>query len=109
MSAKGISIGNFSGTGGTLDVDVSGLYGSKWGLFLTGDDGGGTFAVEGGNGTIYEAVKLTNITNASNHTAYVYVLPGLYTFKALCSHLRFILSGAAAADLDATLFPEARP
>lgn len=109
MSAKGISIGNFAGTGGTLDVDVSGLFGSKWGLFLTGDDGTGTFTIEGGDGVTYEAVKVTDIQQAGTHSAYSYVVPGLYTFHALCSHLRFILASATAADLDATLFPEARP
>ena len=109
MSAKGISIGNFAGTGDTHDVNVAGFYGYRWGLFLTGDDGTGTFTIEGGDGVTFESVMLTDLTAAASHSAYSYAVPGLFTFFALCTNLRFILAGATAADLDATLYPQARP
>ena len=69
----------------------------------------GTFTIEGGDGTAYETVFMTDLSDATSHIAHSYTAIGLYRFMALCSHLRFILDSATNADLDATLFPSARP
>ena len=107
--SKGIPLGNISGSSGTLTHSVSNYFASRYSLFVDGDLGGGTLNIQGGEGTTFEAVYLTDVILGGHTALQITTNPGLYTFTALCSELRFALSGASGADIDLTLFPEPRP
>ena len=106
--SKGIVLGTFSADG-DLDISVEAFAASRYSVFVTGSFGGGTIAVLGGDGTAHQPVKITNPANATLHSSVeISTIVGLYTFDALCSSLRFTLSGSTNPDLTLTLFPEPR-
>ena len=103
----GIQIPQFTGDA-TREVRVDQLYGSKWTLLVTGDPDGGELTIEGGTKTVQEAVRVTNYSNPTVHTALAMTVVGVYIFDAVCEQLDFILTGSGSPALDLTLFPEAR-
>lgn len=104
---KGVSVGNLSADG-SLYCNVEGLSADLYSLLLTGGFGGGDLAIKGGDGTVFEAVRISDPSAGVLHSNIEMSAAGLYTFRALCARLEFELSGSAGPDLDITIFPAPR-
>ncbi len=108
--SKGYLLGTLSANG-SLGLDVEGFYAPLWSLFIDGGTyGGGAIAFEGGDGSSYTPIMITNPANAGTHSALIASTQlGLHTFNAICARLRFTLSGSTSPNLTLTLFPQLRP
>ena len=106
--SKGISVGTLLANG-DLDIQVEGMWGSRWSLLCEGDFGSGTLTPKGGDGADYADIMVTSTAAGTTHNDIPITLVGMYTFNACCTHLRFTLASSTDPDLDLTLFPEQRP
>ena len=113
MGNKGIFVGTLDSTPSSVDINISRLSATR---FTARFDGitfsGSTVYIQGGDGTVFENVKVTSPASGVIHTSLDITgaasSMGSYTFDAVCSHLRFNLTGGANPDVDITLFPEPR-
>lgn len=104
--SRGVLLGTLSADG-SLSLDVAAYHGSLWSLFIGGTTfGTGTLAFEGGDGTDFEPIMLTDDADASHVALEAVTTLGLYTFEAMCEVLRFTLAGATTPNLVLTMYPE---
>jgi len=107
-----LHVGNFDTGDGDLIADVRGYSASKWSVLYNGVTfSGGTVTLYGGDGIIYELVKVTDLNDGTFVDIALgggTVSQGLVTFDALCSYFKFTLSGSTSPLLSVFLFPEPR-
>ncbi len=104
-----IDLGFFLSTPTSTTYRIKGLYGSRWGLLVEGDFGGGSISIGGGTDSTLAAIQISSLTSGSVHNPIAITVPGLYHFSAICDALQFFLAGGAAPSLGLILYAEARP
>jgi hypothetical protein len=98
----------FHSTPAEVVVHLEGTSASKFSVLLKGDFGSATMAFLGGDGTNYAPIMVTSPADGTTHFALEATVPGLYTFSAVCTHLKLSLSGGAAPDMNYAVLCEAR-
>jgi len=98
---------------GTLYYDAQNKFATRWTLLVAGTSfQGGSLAVNGGDGTTYVPVMLTDPADGT-HVALTfgggatYLRP--YTFDAACDFFQFVLSGGSSPTIELWMLPEQRP
>lgn len=94
---------------GTRTIDLQGKFGWRFGLLVTGNDGGGSLAITAGDSIAQETPQIQDPIDGTFAGIAPITGVGLFMFEALCERLDFVLTGSTTPTLDLTLFMDPRP
>ncbi len=99
----------FDATPASFTLNITGFFSTRFALMLKGTFGGSIVTIQGGDGSIFEDLKITDNSDGQTHIIHNFAAPGIYNFYAVCSHLKFNLAGGASPNVDVAVLCESRP